>query len=67
MRVDARCMISDEQYEARCECIDCRQIVTVALTPGHPSVPGAVCAICDGPALPPCPCGGQLVKEGTLW
>ncbi len=67
MNIDARCMSSDEQYDIRCECPDCRQIVTVTLTPGHPAVPGTVCPLCDGPALPPCPCGGELLKQGTLW
>lgn len=65
MKVDARCMASDEQYEVRCECTDCRQIVTVALTPGHPSIQGTVCPLCDQPALPSCVCGGELFREGT--
>jgi hypothetical protein len=66
-RIDARCMNSPEQYEIRCECPDCRQVAIVALTSGHPSVAGSTCPICNGPSLPLCPCGGELVKEGTLW
>ena len=67
--VDLRCMLQEETYTMRYECMDCRRVSKALYSNGHPPVPGCACEGCGGPAeLPPCPyCGARdIVKEGLL-
>lgn len=68
-RVDYRCLTTEDaaQYEIVYECLDCRKVITVVYSMGHPPIAGFYCEWCNERVVSPeCLCGGtDLVRAGS--